>query len=268
MSTSPKTLRIAHISDLHISRRPGWREMTVKRFIGFANFAMNRGFRHNEELVAHAVERLAARPPDVVIATGDLAQTGLKSEFRGVEEILSPLTKAGTPVIICDGNHDRYGNASHDAWLELRARLLLDTKPNEHGLIHFPRVEIFPMDQGMETPPLFSYGRVEPDVLARAQSGWKELLPGSVRIVCGHYPVMGKKGSTPYFFYGLKGWRSLLDFMRQARVSAYLCGHYHRRFMIDLGGGVVQYVAPALSVDGRVDLFDCRGGGFDNAGSA
>lgn len=240
--------------------------MTLKRFIGFANFAMNRGFRHDEESAARAIIRLATHPPDVAIVTGDLTQTGLKSEFRRAESIFSPLTKAGTPVILCDGNHDRYGNASRGAWLELRARLALDRRPDECGVFHFPCLEVLPMNQGRETPPLVSRGGVDADALDRARPAWEKSLSGAARIVCGHYPVLGKNGAPLRYFSGLGGWRSLLDFMRRAKASAYLCGHCHRRFTLGLGGGVTQYAAPALSVDGRADIFDCRGGEFTYGG--
>lgn len=267
MSASMVALRIAHISDLHIARRPTWRETTFKRLAGYANFKINRGFHHREELIARAVERLSATPVTLVVVTGDLAQTGLDEEFRVAEQLLAPLSKAGIPVIACDGNHDLYGNSSRDSWLELRARLLLHLRPDEYGIFRFPGLDLLPMDQGMESPPFFSCGRVDRETLERAGPAWRGFTPGTVRIVCGHYPVMGKKGIKPRFFYGLKGWRSLLEFLRLSRVSAYLCGHYHKRNMTSLGGGVVQYAAPALSVDGRVDLFDSQGGEFDYQGA-
>ena len=214
-------------------------------------------------MVAKAIARLANTPPDVVVATGDLAQTGLDSEFRAVEDLLAPLTRKGIPIIIADGNHDHYGAASRSSWIALEDKLSLHLTPDRFGIYRFPALEILALDQGTVSPPFFSYGRVDGAALVKAYEGWGGPPGGVTRVVCGHYPIIGNKGSTPKFFYGLRGWPELLGFLREVRASAYLCGHHHRRFMAELGDGVVQYSAPSLSSDGRVNMFECLNGEFE-----
>lgn len=267
MDESGRAVRFAHISDLHVSRRPAWREYTAKRFVGYANFRINRRFRHQEERVAGAVGSMLTMELDAVLATGDMAQTGLPAEFDAILGLFAPLSKNGVPVLASDGNHDLYGSPSRVAWMRLQERLALGYRPDEFGVFRFPGVEILSLDQGTISPPFFSYGRVDNHVLDRALAGWERRSGDTVRVVCGHYPLVGEKGKTPHFFYGLKGAKKLLAFLHKVGAAAYLCGHHHKRFQYDLGGGVTQYVASSLSSDGRVDVFECRDGRFSYLGA-
>ncbi len=251
---------IAHISDLHVARRPQLRDVTLKRLSGFVNYSINRRFRHDESHIAKGIKTLAARKPDLVLATGDLVQAGLESEFVAVEELFQPLRELDIPIIAVDGNHDIYGRSSMPYWEKFKKRLALPLVPDSHGIIRYKTVELLPLDQGVQSPPFFSYGRVDHQDLAATSREWREPPAGVVRLVCGHYPVVSAKKKPSVFFYGLTGWKDLWDFLRQVHASAYFCGHYHKRFHSDLGGGVVQYVAASYSVTGKADLYECRNG--------
>ncbi len=83
---------IAHISDLHI-RRPG--ELAYRR-VDTAAFL--------QRCVAHL---LSLRPqPDLVVATGDLADSGRPEEYEHLAGILARLPM---PLYLIPGNHDDRG---------------------------------------------------------------------------------------------------------------------------------------------------------------
>jgi len=83
---------IAHISDLHI-RRPG--ELAYRRVDTAA---------YLQRCVAHL---LALRPqPDLVVATGDLADSGRPEEYEHLAGILARLPM---PLYLIPGNHDDRG---------------------------------------------------------------------------------------------------------------------------------------------------------------
>src|SRR5579864_527534 len=80
---------IAQISDLHI-RRPG--ELAYRR----VDTAM-----HLRRCIAHVT---ALRPqPDIVVATGDLVDSGAPEEYEHLAELLAPLPM---PLYLIPGNHD------------------------------------------------------------------------------------------------------------------------------------------------------------------
>jgi 3',5'-cyclic AMP phosphodiesterase CpdA len=74
-------LLIAHVSDIHIGRRPEAVERT-ERVMRYLN-----GLR---------------RPVDAVLVTGDLADHGTEAEYHVVRDALS----SPSPVLLCPGNHD------------------------------------------------------------------------------------------------------------------------------------------------------------------
>lgn len=213
-------------------------------------------------------ELLAPEPPDLVIATGDLAQAGLDSEFRAVEELLAPLSKRGVPVIFTPGNHDLYGGGPTKALLSLRARLALDLRINAGGIVTLPGLEILALNQAVWTPPFLSYGRVDPNALLLAETSWNRPSASTVRLVCGHYPLPGADISMSTHTHGLKGWQMLLGFLQSAGVSAYLCGHTHKAKSMELGAGVRQFVAPAFSNGGKALRFSARDGILEIIGSS
>ncbi len=80
---------IAQISDLHVGR-PG--ELAYGRFDTAQRLA---------RCVADLLERRPA--PDIVLATGDLVDTGSAAEYRRLRKLLAPLAM---PVYFIPGNHD------------------------------------------------------------------------------------------------------------------------------------------------------------------
>jgi 3',5'-cyclic AMP phosphodiesterase CpdA len=78
-------LRIAHLSDLHLGRRPSDREM-------LETFAA-KVLRENL---------------DLVVVSGDITHRGLRREWQMFEEVFAPFAKNGTLVTV-PGNHDCLG---------------------------------------------------------------------------------------------------------------------------------------------------------------
>jgi 3',5'-cyclic AMP phosphodiesterase CpdA len=78
-------VRIAQISDLHVR---GARVKSAKAF---------------DRYLIDCIAAVNACAPDVVIATGDLTQTGSEEEYRRLRELMSSLTVA---YYVTPGNHD------------------------------------------------------------------------------------------------------------------------------------------------------------------
>jgi 3',5'-cyclic-AMP phosphodiesterase len=83
---------IAQISDMHIRARG---QLAYRR-VDTASFL---------ERCVEQIRRMAP-PPDIVLATGDLADAGEPAEYRHLRELLTPLWM---PVYMIPGNHDDRG---------------------------------------------------------------------------------------------------------------------------------------------------------------
>ena len=83
---------IAQISDLHVAV-PG--QLAYERFD--TTSCVSRCVEH--------IRRLSPRP-DLVLATGDLVESGRAEEYKRLREVLTPLA---VPVFLIPGNHDDRG---------------------------------------------------------------------------------------------------------------------------------------------------------------
>src|SRR5437588_10403249 len=91
---STPAVRLAHLSDVHITARPlGWkrRDWFTKRFPGWVNYRwLGRAyrFRQADEVLTALVAELRARPPSRVIFSGDATALGFEAEFIRATPIL------------------------------------------------------------------------------------------------------------------------------------------------------------------------------------
>lgn len=260
-------MRIAHISDLHVARAPGYADCNPKRLLGYLNYRLFRSHLYRERIAEQAVASLVRNPPDLVLLTGDITQHGLDAEFDAAETLLSPLAKEGVPVIAVSGNHDIYGQTDRTRLNGLLDTLLLGLRPDRQGVFHFDGdgVEILPLSQGIPTPLFCSYGRQNSGELRRARSVWAAPAGKAMRLACGHYPVIDSHGGKLIRLRGLRDSAKLVEFCQEHRVAGYFCGHNHKRFAAPMPGGCMQYAAPALSAvrraaSERVSVYGCGAG--------
>ena len=105
-----RTLRIVHLSDLHIGKEPksAWRKRRV----------LGEAWTRNLQDIA------ADGPVDLVCFTGDLAQSGQAGQYTEatafVDEVLSILKVPKTRFFCVPGNHDVDRKIEEPAWKEMR----------------------------------------------------------------------------------------------------------------------------------------------------
>src|SRR5262249_57582954 len=116
MNTTPAgdqpTIRIAHLSDIHISAKPlGWRlgDYFNKRSTGWINYrwlGRRHRFRRAGEALAAIVRELVERWPEHLIFTGDATALGFEAEFARAAALLHVGDAAMPPGLALPGNHD------------------------------------------------------------------------------------------------------------------------------------------------------------------
>ena len=75
--------KIAHISDLHISRITyNISQFFSKRFVGNFNLLLKRKKNFKEEILKELYEIFEKEKIDCIIVSGDLSSTSLKREFE------------------------------------------------------------------------------------------------------------------------------------------------------------------------------------------
>jgi 3',5'-cyclic AMP phosphodiesterase CpdA len=221
---------IAQISDMHV-KAPG--ELLFKR-IDTAGFL--------ERAVAHV---MALYPrPDVVVATGDLVESGKPEEYALLRRLLAPLSM---PVYLIPGNHDardpmREAFADH-AYLP-RGGFLQYTVEN------LP-VRLVALDTLM---PGKGYG-----VLCRERLDWLEARLGESdrpTVLFMHHPPF-ECGIDA--FDGIRvneGGERLADIVRRhPHVERVMCGHVHRPIQVRWAGTMAS-IAPSTAHQATLDFHE------------
>lgn len=258
-------VRIAHISDPHLSTIPSWRDLsTTKRFFGRMNWLINRRRIHHEHLLKAAVTTILKDPPEAVILTGDLGQLGLAAEFESTGDLLSPLSRAGIPVYLVSGNHDYYGaqdQAAQCAFKELQKSLTVDNPPTPEGIVSFDNgnIQLLLLETGCPTPLFASGGHIRAEQIDQLRQTVSKQGAPALRIVAGHHPLLTAAGYRLPAQCGIDEPAILHQFLAEAHADLYLCGHIHHPFQVALSETCTQYCAGSITSSGRIHYIQSDG---------
>jgi 3',5'-cyclic-AMP phosphodiesterase len=219
---------IAQITDLHV--RPRGRRC-------------NRVVETNAMLARAIASLNALKPaPNIVLATGDLVDSGLVEEYRVLREELGKLTM---PVYLIPGNHDRRAGmrevfAEAGYWPEgERLCYTIEDHP----------VRLVALDTLIP-------GRTEGEVGA-AQRDWLaarlEEAPEKPTIVFMHHPPFPTGIGHMDAINCTDGPAVAAIIARHGQVERVLCGHHHRPIQIRWAG-TIGSVAPSTAHQVTLDL--------------
>ncbi len=178
---------------------------------------------------------LALTPrPDVVLATGDLVDTGGAEDYRQLLELLAPLPM---PVLPIPGNHD-LRSTMRDAFPAIAKRL--DTPYFQYAIDDYP-VRLVAIDT---TEPGRTGG-----VLCAERLAWIDATLGASSkptVLFMHHPPFDG-GATPNPDMRCENGEALAAVVaKHPHVEAVLCGHLHRS-LVRRWGGTVAVTAPATA---------------------
>lgn len=101
-------MRIVLLGDIHHYRLmvPPW-QLLGKRLLGQANLWLNRRHSFDPSLLNPVIDRIADVAPDLILLSGDLTTTALRTEFADIAEQLAPLTDRFQTVIVPGNRHTK-----------------------------------------------------------------------------------------------------------------------------------------------------------------
>ncbi len=230
-------MRIAHITDIHVERRPELAELGNKRLAGAVNlYILGRQGHFTVAAQSALVEAVLAQAPDLVLCTGDLTATATEAEFVAAAELLAPLRERFDWLVI-PGNHDVYTGESVGRFAQ-----------------HFGPVAPVRVER-RGTWDIVLIDVCHPDWLSR---GWlgadgitllgKALSEGErPALVAIHYPLRGRRGEP----HGPPT-RACIDApaieavcVKYPRVQMVVHGHEHRGYRVE----IPREGTPIVSID-------------------
>jgi len=228
---------IAQISDLHI--KPKGR--LAYQLVDTAPF------------LRRCVDRLNALVPrpDVVLATGDLADAGTPDEYARLRDLLAPLH---APLYLIPGNHDDR-EALRAAFPDHRY-LPRDKKFLQYVVDGYPLrlIGLDTLDSGKET-----------GLLCAERLAWLAEALSADRskptVIFMHHPPF-ETGTAFMDSLGLTGREAMARIVADhPQVERILCGHQHRPVTVRWAGTVAR-IAPSVAHQVALQLWDGGGGAF------
>jgi 3',5'-cyclic AMP phosphodiesterase CpdA len=235
---SPPTVRLAHLSDVHITCAPlGWqrRDWFSKRLTGWINMRVlgrRYRFRRAEQVLGSLVAELRQRRPDHVVFSGDATNLGFPSEFARATALLGVNGDDRLPGIAVPGNHDYYTRAVVASGLFEQHFAPWQVGERIDGA-HYPFAQrvgpLWLVAVNSSIPNRWAWdasGRVGKEQLQRLERLFDRLSPG-LRILVTHYPVCRASGKREQRAHGLRDLAELVAVAQRGGVSAWLHGHRH-----------------------------------------
>jgi 3',5'-cyclic AMP phosphodiesterase CpdA len=222
---------LAQMSDLHVT----------------AGDQLVGGFVDTTPYVAAAIDHLNRLDPcpDLVLASGDLTESGQDSQYVHLAQLLAPLR---APLVLLPGNHDDRDALRrafpNQPWRQGATRL--------HGIVDDHPVRLVLLDSVVPGRPGGQLGSEQIDWLEEV------LRTGNERptVIAVHHPPF-RTGIVHMDGMGLDDGEALAAVVgRHRQVHAVLCGHLHRPIATRWAGTVamtVPSVAHQVALDFRPD---------------
>jgi 3',5'-cyclic AMP phosphodiesterase CpdA len=200
----PFVFRLAHISDLHLSRLPAmtWSQLANKRLLSYLSWQLRRRRSHVRTLLEALVRDLHEVGPDHIAITGDLVNLALPAEFA---EAGAWLRRLGPPewISLVPGNHDALvAVLPGDGWDHWRAYATSDPDVALGREVDFPFLRrrgplaIVGLSTALPSALGFATGRLGAEQLARLDRMLERLgHERRCRVLLAHHsPVDGLSG--------------------------------------------------------------------------
>ena len=238
----PETVRLAHLSDLHLPVKPlgwRWRDYFSKRLTGFIHIrwlGRSKRFRHAAKVLTALMRSLPERRIDHVLFSGDASMMGFRREFEEVASLLHLDTPAMLPGLTVPGNHDCYVRSA-----VRRGDFERIFAPWQKGL----RIDLhhtYPFAQKVGSIWLVALNSARSNRIvwdARGGVGkaqrerLRELLKRleeGPKIIVTHYPLFLENGKPETTWRRMRDWKKVLRIAREGGVSLWLHGHRHHPY--------------------------------------
>jgi 3',5'-cyclic AMP phosphodiesterase CpdA len=174
----------------------------------------------------------AADPPDLVLVTGDITQSGRRREFAAAADWLDRFPE---PVFVVPGNHDT-------PYWDAVARVLRPWRRWQESLGHPANDHQFQTSslmvrgintaRGAQMRPNWSKGAIDLDQTRRAAEALSKAPRGALRVIACHHPLIEMIGG-PMTGEVRRG-RAAAGIFADAGVDLVMTGHVHVPFALPI----------------------------------
>lgn len=232
-------MRIAHITDIHVTVPPKFSQIFGKRMLGTLNlYVFGRNGHFSQETYDALDRALAAQKPDVLVVTGDITSQATPQEFDAALDLWTPIFNR-QPTVLMPGNHDVYTRDSvRNDWMQERFAQWMGEGPWPR--LHQINDELSIIAVQVCRPDILSSGKISADDLTRLNVMLKEeRAQGRRTMIAAHYPIRGRHGEL----YGPRS-RAIVNAQELEAVltqnsdviNSFVHGHEHHGYRTTIPG--------------------------------
>ncbi|MBN2804271.1 MAG: metallophosphoesterase [Deltaproteobacteria bacterium] len=230
-----KDIKICHISDFHLPIEESFPpyKLLSKRIMGYANLKLLRSKNHQKEPFLRLLEKITEEKPDMLIATGDLVNLALETEYKNIADIFNSFGYTKDNLMLVPGNHDRYTpGAQRKNYFEKSFAKWLDcngTPPCFPIFKDLGNIAIIGIDTAVWRGPVSAAGKINKVQLKEIENIIVEKCKGKKIVAAMHHPPYKLLDShLKQYLSGLYGYKRVLELLKN-RNALVLHGHIHVR---------------------------------------
>jgi 3',5'-cyclic AMP phosphodiesterase CpdA len=231
-------MQVIHFGDIHVwDLKIAWTDLFyLKRWLGGANLLLNRRKKFPPDFGPSVVEEILKQDADLVVFSGDMTTTSLRSEFTRCAELFAPLReKWGDRFFVIPGNHDRYTPRSVKTQLYEKAFPygVMDPETHLRTLELDPNWVVIGVDCS-EPFAIMSNGLLTNAHAETLEACLKQHRDAGKNIILtGHFPYAYPPGIVPATHHVLINADRLEDLIAEYQPVIYLHGHKHIRWLMN-----------------------------------
>lgn len=239
-----KSIRIAHISDLHLSKislNP--KHLFTKRWVGILNLIFSRRKIFCFDQVFKLLDLFKKENINLVIITGDLSSTSLKDEYLFAKSFIDKLKENNIKVLVIPGNHDIYTKRTD------KKKIFYKTFENDREEQDYPfknyslkndNIEVHPiidnwyavlLDTAISTSIISSRGYFSKNLEKKLKTTLKKFSPSDKIILVNHFPFFEHESPRKKLIRS-HALRKIIQ--NNTNIKFYLHGHTHSHIVADL----------------------------------
>ena len=239
----PNRMRIGHFSDVHLLSLKGtsWTRFLSKRWIGGLNLLSSRARHHKAEIFDAMVEDFNGARIDHLVATGDITNVALESEFAFAREKFDKIALGSRDVTVIPGNHDAYVEEGREHFEAIFADYFASDQEWHSPSEAWPAVRVrgdlavIGLSTSLQTPWFTCYGVLGDDQLSRLEAILSDTrLANKFRLVAIHHPPAGPRAEQKK--RGLRDHQEFASVIQRAGAELILHGHEHEDVDNELAG--------------------------------
>lgn len=256
-------MRLAHFSDIHVTRFPLAGGFAFKRLAAVASWGLagrRKHFEGSDDRIAALLAHVEAQQVDHALCTGDLTGVATEAELGRAAELFGERLKQPARWSVIPGNHDRYVPGARG--LFERHFGALCEGASFPAVKHLPSgVTLVLLDSARPTSIIDSSGLLGEEQRSKALSVLSDpSLKERFVIVALHYGLLRMTGRRDSRSHGLRDDLELMRLVNRDDVTVDLIvhGHLHRPFTIKTGRRTIINAGSATDLHMRCgyNLYD------------